>query len=371
MDDKNVSPVGRDVHPLGFVASETSLCDELETSVAHCLQTGQMLVVHSSKAVELARDLSDQHPELKIMADTGAWRREPASESGPLADVDTLFGLDGWCSLNFPVDSGLSAYAPARFVPAEDRAARQELLAATRDLPPNIQTLVPTDAAVLDAKRRDAFFDDLEDTAERPFTFVFADRANPMGHYQRLVGMRQLLKRHPGSGIVQVDPLVAADALAHGAGWVAVGASSSRRLPGRPSDPSGGRIAAGFLPGLFLLELLELRSPQIYADWFANARSPYCETCGRALDLFEPHTPDKAAIVAHNLHETTDHVDALLAQPLDQRAVWLNGRRLAAHARHMELNPALGDMKLNVTLRRLLELDDPALRTLSPAGIWT
>ena len=288
MDDKYVSPVGRDVHPLGFVASETSLCDELETSVAHCLRTGQMLVVHSSKAVELARDLSDQHPELKVMADTGAWRREPASGSGPLADVDTLFGLDGWCSLNFPVDSGLSAYAPARFVPAEDRAGRQELLAATRDLPPNIQTLVPTDAAVLDAKRRDAFFDDLEGTAERPFTFVFADRANPMGRYQRLVGMRQLLKRHPGSGIVQVDPLVAADALAHGAGWVAVGASSSRRLPGRPSDPSGGRMAAGFLPGLFLLELLSFA---VRRSTRTGSRTPGPRTARRVAARWTSSSP--------------------------------------------------------------------------------
>ena len=359
MDDKVVSPVGNDAHPLGFVASETSLCLELETSVAHCLRTGQVLVIHSAKALDLARDLGRQHPRLQIVVDTRTWRRESATKAEPLADVDNLLGLDGWCSLKVPVDSGLLAFAPTKFVGAEDRAARRAVLAATTDLPPNIKTLIATDAAVLDAKLRGRFFEDLENTPERPFTFIFAAKSNPLTRYQRLKGLRLLLQRHPGSGIAFIDPLVAGDAVAAGAGWVGMGASSSRRLPIRPEDIRKGRNSAGFLPGLFHLDLFELRSPQIYADWYANSPSPFCGKCARALDLFEPELSDKAAIVAHNLHQATDHVNELLAQPVENRPSWLNEQRLAALDRHMELNPALGDTVLNDTLRHLLELRRP------------
>jgi hypothetical protein len=125
----------------------------------------------------------------------------------------------------------------------------------------------------------------------------------------------------------------------------------------------------GYLPGLFLEELLELRSPMIYADWYANSRSPYCATCARPLDVFGPTSTDKAVIIGHNLHQTTTHIASLVAQAPEARAAWLREVRLEAHARHMRLN-LLGDMVLNRGLHKFLELDDPQMRSMSRAGAW-
>lgn len=355
--------------PVGFVASEKSLCNELELSADHCASTGQVLVVSDDKAVPLAVDLSRRKPGLKIRADVGAWRHLGATENEPLADVDNLFGIEGWYEQNFPLGGSVTGYTPSKFLRAGDRAALRALLGATASAPANIVTRIAIEAVVLEATFRDDFFDDLAPHQGRKFSFVFADKKDPLAEYQRLDGLRRLLNLHPGSEVDHVDPLVAADALANGASFVAVGASSGRRMPKRPGDPSGGRNAAGYLPGLFNVELLELRSPMIYADWYANSPSPYCHTCGRALDVFETTVADKSVIIGHNLHQTSAHITDLMAQPASGRLSWLRDVRLDAHASHMALNPQ-GDMVLHRSLHKFLELDDPMMREMTRAGVW-
>lgn len=47
----------------------------------------------------------------------------------------------------------------------------------------------------------------------------------------------------------------------------------------------------------------ETRSPQIYADWYANSPTPTCEDCGgRDMTTFTEHPSDKQQIVDHNVH---------------------------------------------------------------------
>jgi len=368
MDDGLMSQVSVAAPPVGFVASEKSLCNELEVSAEHCDRTGQILVVSDDRALPLALDLVQRMPRLRLRADPGAWRHGDATPDHPLADVDNLFGIAGWYEQHFPVGGPVDGYTPSKFLRATDRPARQALLEQTADLPPNIITRIAIEATVLEAVRRDDFLDDLAAHQGRKFSFIFADKKDPIAEYQRIEGLRQVLGEHPGSEVDHVDPLIAADALASGASWAGVGASSARRMPRRPGD-KGGPNSAGYLPGLFLEELLELRSPMIYADWYANSRSPYCATCVRPLDVFEPTTTDKAVIIGHNLHQTTAHIASLVAQAPEARAAWLREVRLEAHARHMQLNP-LGDMVLNRGLHRFLELDDPQMRSMSRAGAW-
>lgn len=355
--------------PLGFVASELSLCNELELSADHCVATGQTLVVSDDKAVPLAADLVRRKPGLLVRADVGAWRHLVATPDAPLAGADNLFGIEGWYDQNFPVGGPVGGYTPSKFLRLGDRPSLQALLAATVDLPSNVVTRIAIDAAVLEARFRHDFLEDLAPYRERLMAFIFADKRDPLAEYQRLDGLRRLLLEHPSSEIDHVDPLVAADALAMGASFVGVGASSARRMPRRAGDKGGGRNAAGYLPGLFNVELLELRSPMIYADWYANARSPYCNTCARPLDLFSNTVADKAVIIGHNLHQTSAHVAELMTQPAPSRPVWLRDVRLDAHARHMALNPQ-GDMVLHRSLHKFLELDDPLMRTMTRAGAW-
>ncbi len=364
-----MSQVSVDVPPVGFVASETSLCNELEVSAEHCNRTGQTLVISDDRALPLALDLVRRMPRLRVRADPGAWRHGDATADKPLADVDNLFGIAGWCEQNFPVSGPVDGYTPSKFLRASDRPARQALLEQTADMPPNITTRIAIEAAVLEAARRDDFLDDLSAHQGRKFSFVFADKKDPIAEYQRIEGLRQVLSEHPGSEVDHVDPLMAADALASGASWAGVGASSARRMPRRPGDKGGGPNSAGYLPGLFLEELLELRSPMIYADWYANSRSPRCATCARPLDVFDTTPADKAVIIGHNLHQTTAHIASLVAHAPEARAAYLREVRLEAHANHMQLNP-LGDMVLNRGLHKFLELDDPQMRSMSRAGAW-
>lgn len=369
MDDWRMSQLSVDALPLGFVASEMSLCNELEVSAEHCTATGQSLVVSDDRAVPLAVELARRMPGLRVRADPGAWRHVNATPQEPLSDVDSLFGIAGWYEQNFPVGGPVDGYTPSKFLRATDRTARRSLLEQTADLPPNIITRIAIDASVLEAARRDDFLDDLAAHQGRKFSFIFADKKDPIAEYQRIGGLRQVLGEHPGSEVDHVDPLIAADALASGASWVGVGASSARRMPRRPGDSGSGRNSVGYLPGLFLEKLLELRSPMIYADWYANSRSPYCATCSRPLDVFEPNSIDKTVIIGHNLHETTAHIGNLFAHAPAARAAWLREVRLEAHDRHMQLNP-LGDMVLNRGLHKFLELDDPQMRSMSRAGAW-
>jgi hypothetical protein len=368
MDDENMAQATVDPLPVGFVASELSLCNELEASAAHCNRTGQILVVSDNRALPLALDLVRRMPGLRARADQGAWRHDIATADEPLAEVDNLFGIEGWYEQNFPVGGPVDGYTPSKFLRATDRSARQELLAQTAALPSNIVTRIAIEATVLEAARREPFLDDLAAHQGRKFSFIFADKKDPIAEYQRIEGLREVLAEHPGSEVDHVDPLIAADAIACGASWAGVGASSARRMPRRPGD-KGGPNSAGFLPGLFLEELLELRSPMIYADWYGNARAPFCRTCARPLDIFENTPADKAAIIEHNLHETSAHIAGLVAQAPEDRVSYLRELRLEAHARHMQLNPQ-GDMVLNRGLHKFLELDDPNMRSMSRSGAW-
>src|SRR5690606_11757631 len=99
------------------------------------------------------------------------------------------------------------------------------------------------------------------------------------------------------------EPLIASDAAAHGAEIISVGVAGGLRVPSMPSG-GGPRFSRDFLPGLFLRDLLELRSPSVFADWYAGQVTPYCERCGRHLTVFNSRSrSDLQAITRHNLHE--------------------------------------------------------------------
>jgi hypothetical protein len=70
------------------------------------------------------------------------------------------------------------------------------------------------------------------------------------------------------------------------------------------------------VPGLFLRELWETRSPSVYADWFANRRAPTCAACGgRSLDRFSSHPLDKQQVLRHNVHAWLDVLDEISGRP--------------------------------------------------------
>lgn len=357
---------------VGVVASETSTCNELAVATEHCTATNTALMVSSSEALNQVATIRAAGGPPTVV-DTRHWHAAVATEAVPTALHDglPLYDLDEWATAALDASQATAILTPSRFVPLGNRAVLRAVLAATAEITvPNLVTLIATDAAVLGSRYVTDFLDDLAGTPSRPLAFVFADKRTPLASYDRLRGLRALLSRFPGSWILGVDVLTATDALAHGAGWVAMGASSARRWPRRPGDSGGRPLSKGYLPGLFLRSVLDTRSPDVYADWYANSRSPHCDQCHRALDMFEATPTDKPNIIRHNLHAVRDLAAEITAQPAAQRPAWLNHERVEAFLRHASLTSRAAPVEADRTLRALCELDDPQMRETSPAGHW-
>lgn len=126
-----------------------------------------------------------------------------------------------------------------------------------------------------------------------------------------------------------------------------------------------------FVPGLFLRDLWEHRSPSTYADWYANSPSPTCDECGgRALDEFGSDEADKQAVLCHNVHEWLGvHSRVCDLDPVGRRLV-LGEERADALAAHLNLRPATFRVEADPVLRELVELDDPQGRRTTPQGAW-
>lgn len=356
---------------LGFVASETSSCDELPAAAAHCARSGQTLVVSSKKAVAEARPLTATHPGLDVTIDSRAWATAIATPDFPTAISDTLLDLDLWTETELKASGAQRILGPGLFLALGDHASLREQLRlfAAADHP-SLVPYIATDADTLRAKHLPDFINVLQTSSLEQFAFLFAHKSQPLAQYDRLQGLRRLLTAFPGSALLGADVPAGTDAMAHGAGWVGVGASSSRRMERRPGDPGGGSFSADYLPGTWLRELMELRSPSIYADWYANSATPTCPRCQRPLESYQPTSQDKTLLIAHNLHGITDFATEILGVSESERASWLDHERVEAFLRHGRLTSIGAKINTDRTLRQLCELDDPQYRTAGPAGVW-
>jgi hypothetical protein len=357
---------------MGFVASEKSWCDELNVAASHCAATGLALTVSSADAVAQCALLRSSSPHLTLVADTRHWASRYASAQQPSAVSGQLIDLDTWAGCALAAFPGASyALAPTGFVRLGDAGALAAVLAELDQAThPCLAGLVATDAETLTPRHLPGFLDAVGRSRRRPLAFLFAGKKEPLASYARLQGLRTLLSRFPGSHVHGVDALAGTDAIAHGAGWVGIGASSGRRWPQRPEDKEGGPPAKGFLPGTFLRDLLETRSPAVYFDWYANSASPACLRCARDLDSYRPTPSDKRLIITHNMHAIHDLARELTARPAAGQAAWLDSERTRALARHKRLTSTGAAVKADLTLRRLCELDDPRMRETTPAGGW-
>lgn len=370
-DNHPMSEVSVSSQAMGFVASEKSLCNELAVAARHCATSELVLAVSSTDAIRQTSCLLADMPKLSTIVDTRYWSSHTASPQEPTETSNMLTDLDWWAESAVQASGGRWILAPSGFVRLGDSASLAAILNETaRASHPALVTFVATDADVLSTRHIGGFIDVLDQTPSRQLAFLFADKTKPLASYQRLKGLRILLSRFPGSYILGLDVPAGTDAIAHGAGWVGIGASSSRRWPCRPGDPGGGPPAAGYLPGFFLRELLEMRSPVIYTDWYANSRSPMCRTCRRSLESYRPTSVDKALIIAHNVHEIHGFALELTARPVADQPAWLDQERVKALMRHTQLTSTGALVEADLTVRMLCELDDPQMRETTRVGAW-
>jgi hypothetical protein len=339
---------------------------------ATALHVGSGIAVRDASPLDVLGRAKDHRYADPVLVDIGAWTSQVASGRSPtlLHEPDALIpriSLDSWASPLLAAGASVVT-TPSKFVRVGDwRSLRAVIEAGEESTLPQVVTLVATDAAMLDASYRQRFIRTLSGVA-RPIALIFAARSHPLGHRGRPAGLREVVSEIGSCIVLAVEPVTAADALSFGS-VAGIGMSGGLRRPRRPDDPKSGPDARNFTPGLFLRELWEHRSPDTYADWFANSPSPTCHACGgRALDAFGRDLADKEAVLRHNVHAWLGvHAD-LQGKDLEARRQMLVAERAKALAAHLQLRPASGYLEADPVLRQLVELDDPRGRRTTPYG---
>jgi hypothetical protein len=309
------------------------------------------------------RSSARQGARQQVVVDPGKWTKEVATADAPLgltADEDVLIPLTLCEWAQSWLDAGADGVlTPSKFVPSDDWPALKAVLAAgTQVSDPRVATLVATDAAMLDQARLATFLDTVdEQRGGRPLAFVFAARSAPLARTARMAGLRALLGAFPDSLVVGGEVAVATDVLVHG-GAAAIGLRSSQRQPRRPSDKGGGPQAEGWMPGMFVRELWETRSPAFYADWYANRPAPFCARCGRGPESFTTDKADKDAILIHNVHAWLDVLTDLRREGTNARA-WLVNERWRAYDAHRHVGPPGTGAPIDDLLAAVCDLDGP------------
>jgi hypothetical protein len=301
-------------------------------------------------------DLLRCHPGPKVF-DAGDWR-------GRIADPADPFGLRDGALVQLSLDEWAAGVAPAftavltpsGFVP--DRGWHEldaVLEAADAAHDPRLVTLVPTDAAMLESLDR---FVDTVAQARRRIAVLFAAASRPLARVPRAASLRELVATVPGAMVVGCEAVTALDALTYGAAAAGVGVTSSLRQPRRPGDP-GARFAFKGIPGMFLRDLWEHRSPTVYADWYLSRPQPSCDRCpeARTFESWESTTADKAAICRHNIHTWLSVLDELDAVGRAAGRSWLAAQRRGGLDRHLALRPYASPSEFDLLLRQYAWLD--------------
>jgi hypothetical protein len=359
-------------HKTSFGGRLLAYADETSIAVAHPSTGSDMnsgMVVAKTHAPAEVRRLRDQGYGNPLVVDVCAWKKQDATVSSPmdLPPGEGLFPitLEDWSE--GVLSSGASdVLSPSKFVSASDWPALKAVLTMgdSVDLP-GFVTLVATDAAMLDESNFHKFLASLCE-ARRPLAVVFAASRAPLSVKRRMKSVRKLVDTLPSALLLGVDALAGLDTVARG-GAAAIGVTGGLRRPRRPTDTGGGGFAAGGLPGLLLRDLWEQRSPQTYADWYANKPSPRCDLCGgRASDVFGNSNEEKHQILLHNLHTWMRVFSEMRDLETAARIAWLSEGRRNGLIAHASLRPAQVAREADPLLQQLVALDDPNFRIPAP-----
>lgn len=356
-----------------FLAYATDEYLDLAMASTASSEGSGLVVRHRSPLVALKQVKASRYSK-PVVFDAGEWTTLVATPESPtlLHVPDTLLQLtlDSWAAeiLSAGADAVLT---PSKFVPEGSWGQLQAVLDAGEETHRSgVLTLVATDAAMLDSDNLNEFIRRISRTS-RPLALLFAAKDKPLAGRGRAAAVRKVLQAVPGCLLLGVEPIIAADSFSYGASGAAIGITGGLRRPRRPGDQGGGPNARDFIPGLFLRDLWELRSPDTYADWYANSPSPICGACGgRALDEFGRDGADKKAVLSHNVHTWLDIHSELCTLDLADRRDTLATEWTEALTAHLSLRRANFRFEADPVLRQLVELNDPWGRRTTPEGAW-
>lgn len=200
-----------------------------------------------------------------VVVDMGFWRKHDATVNRPMSPAVAPGGLFS-SSLDALAQSWHAVGADVTLQPSGMIGVdRWDVLAAVRHASSQAQRgdvlpFFPLDAAMLDTSRVARLARELLVTPG-PAAVMFADADQAMTKDGRAANLRWLLAQVPDLTVLATEPLMALDVAAREAA-ASIGIRSGLRRPQRPQDRGKGHpMAAGWLPGLLLRDLLELRSP--------------------------------------------------------------------------------------------------------------
>jgi hypothetical protein len=337
--------------------------DRLASALLSAERNGIPLIMRDDISAQSAGGHVKRHPAIPIIVDLARWRGGTAS-AHRLFDVPAGFrNVRKWCESYLRASDVTAVFTPSLFLTGGDWSTLCALSTAMVDqLPPGgpVIGLIATEANMLDPARIDHFLSALEPLATHRLAFLFAGANREfLGDTGRLIGLRRLLKQQPTAWLLGVDALVASDALCGGAALAAVGIRPVVRWPSPPGNGSNGKGAKDFIPGLLDRDLLEYRSPSVYADWYSDSVSAACGVCGRHPENYNSSPADKDAIDEHNVHAAARLCADLLTVPSAERDRWLMLERIEAASLHQELNSGGTAVTIDRTLMALIQRDSP------------
>lgn len=280
-----------------------------------------------------------------LAEDRAAYEKEVASPEAPFSlPENVLFGGDLDSVLQEQIDRGATfAITPTRYVRAGDPASLKAVLRETETLRrDDVIVTLPLSVGWLRAEARSLLVAVIR-AIEHPVALILGGQYDPLKQFTAAPqNLRELLAEVPGAGLWRTD-LAGFDALAHGAGFAAVGAGGSLRhlVPaGERAETSG--PPGPHYPSVLVPDLLRFSTAKFLADSYANTTPPrcYCSHCdGAYLDSFFGLTNQvKAAAHAHNSATWNAWLPDLLEQPtlFDRQHWWRTRCQHAVDAHAME-----------------------------------
>ncbi|NJP98435.1 hypothetical protein HCN51_54975 [Nonomuraea sp. FMUSA5-5] len=240
-----------------------------------------------------------------------------------------------------------SVLTDSGYVGKEDKAALRSVLSQAKEAGDDVSAVLPLHSTWLLALWVDHLIDEIC-SHETPVALVLEHRSDPLGSVRAIGGLKHVLERATVPvGLLSTD-ISGLGAIAHGALWAAVGATSSLRqlypadaLPPRPPEYGTYRRHSLVLPLLALMtveKILEgvqatLEDPDLMRDvWTCD-----CRVCGsRTMEWLATASPTELA--AHTFEPLLHlHEGITTLLPQQRPDSWLAKCKDAVH-RHHELN---------------------------------
>ncbi|GAA4584822.1 hypothetical protein GCM10023194_25700 [Planotetraspora phitsanulokensis] len=280
-----------------------------------------------------------------LAEDCAAYEKEVATADAPFSlPENVLFGGDLDSVLQAQIDRGANfAITPTRYVKAADIASLKAIMKKVNTLGrDDVIVTLPVSISWLRPETQSALIAVLG-AIKHPVALILGGQYDPLKQFAAAPQhLRELLAKVPGTGLWRTD-LAGFDALAHGAGFAAIGAGGSvRHLVPAGERAQTSRSGPNY-PAVLVPDLLRFSTAEFLATSYANAAPPrcHCPQCGGYLDSFFGLTDAvKAAAHAHNTATWNAWLPDLLDQPAlpDRQRWWRSRCKLAVDAHALENN---------------------------------